>query len=219
VISAKKGASMNRKQFGLTILLALIAGLIGGMVSTHLFTDQNLYLVKSTKPQKVFEAEEFHVVDKNGEILAKFGMSNIYYSPAVELRMFTQGYRKKSGILMVAKESGSVINIYGNDRNNNIGIEMEVSNSGSASLEVGYGGTDITASLKGETIIEENKSHLELSSRESGSRVQLFDKNGMGRTVLGSLSLETIKTGEVHNRPESSLVLFDKDGKIIWSIP
>ena len=39
------------------------------------------------------------------------------------------------------------------------------------------------------------------------------------RAVLGSTSLELIKTGTIEKRPESSLVLFDKDGKVIWQTP
>ncbi len=47
----------------------------------------------------------------------------------------------------------------------------------------------------------------------------LSDKAGVMRAVLGISSLETEQTGVVEQRPESSLVLFDKAGKVIWSAP
>jgi hypothetical protein len=39
------------------------------------------------------------------------------------------------------------------------------------------------------------------------------------KAVLGATSTETIKTGEVRMRSESSPVLFDKDEKVIWKAP
>ena len=47
----------------------------------------------------------------------------------------------------------------------------------------------------------------------------LYDSNDSPRAVLGSYGIETIKTGEETRLPESSLVLFDKDGKVIWQAP
>ena len=39
------------------------------------------------------------------------------------------------------------------------------------------------------------------------------------RSVLGATALTTSRTGDVTQRSPSSLVLFDKDGKVIWSAP
>ena len=51
------------------------------------------------------------------------------------------------------------------------------------------------------------------------SHLTLSDKAGVIRAELGRTSLETEQTGVVQQRPESSLVLFDKAGKVIWSPP
>ena len=37
--------------------------------------------------------------------------------------------------------------------------------------------------------------------------------------MVGAISLNAIKTAEVTMRPESSLVLFDKDEKVMWKAP
>ncbi len=51
------------------------------------------------------------------------------------------------------------------------------------------------------------------------SALALRDKDGKGRAVLGTTELETIRTGESGKTAESSLVLFDKDGKGLWQAP
>ena len=47
----------------------------------------------------------------------------------------------------------------------------------------------------------------------------LRDESGQDRTVLGFTQLVDAKTGTVEKRPASSLVLFDKDGEVICSVP
>lgn len=49
-------------------------------------------------------------------------------------------------------------------------------------------------------------------------RLILRDSDSKTRVVLGSTELTTTK-GAVRKRPESSLVMFNKDGKLIWSAP
>ena len=54
---------------------------------------------------------------------------------------------------------------------------------------------------------------------DGSPRLELLDANSRARAVLGPTVLETIRTGESIERPESSLVLFDKDGKVLWRAP
>jgi len=64
---------MKSKQYGLMVILALIAGLIGGMVSSQLFTGKPVFAQKKSIPQKAVAAEEFLLVDKDGNLRASFG--------------------------------------------------------------------------------------------------------------------------------------------------
>jgi hypothetical protein len=52
-----------------------------------------------------------------------------------------------------------------------------------------------------------------------GPSLVLHDENEKTRAVLGHTALEATATGTVEQRPTSSLVLFDRDGKVIWSVP
>jgi hypothetical protein len=56
-------------------------------------------------------------------------------------------------------------------------------------------------------------------TKDNAPYLGLWDKNGTASAVLGATSLQTIKTEGVRMRPESSLMLFDKDGKVMWKVP
>jgi len=56
------------------ILLATLAGFMGGLISNHIFETRPAFAVKEPKYQKVVTAEEFRVVDKDGKMLGSFGI-------------------------------------------------------------------------------------------------------------------------------------------------
>lgn len=55
--------------------------------------------------------------------------------------------------------------------------------------------------------------------RDGRVGLSLTDEKGTTRAVLGHTSLERKRTGAVEQLPASSLVLFDKDGQVIWNAP
>lgn len=66
---------MGRKQYSLIVLLALVAGFIGGVVSSQIFVSGSLFTQKEPKPQKVVVAEKFRLVDKTGIVRAALGLT------------------------------------------------------------------------------------------------------------------------------------------------
>ena len=66
---------MNKKQYSLMLVLALVAGLVGGVVSSQFLMGQPAFAEKKAKPQKAIEAEEFRLVDKNGKTRAFLGIN------------------------------------------------------------------------------------------------------------------------------------------------
>lgn len=54
---------------------------------------------------------------------------------------------------------------------------------------------------------------------EGSPSLVLNDEKEHSRTVLGNVGLENTKTGSTENTGPSSLVLFGKDGKVIWRAP
>ncbi len=59
---------MNRKQFIFTVLLALLSGLMGGVLSIWFLMPPSV--LAQDEPQKVIEAHEFRVVDAVGRAWA-----------------------------------------------------------------------------------------------------------------------------------------------------
>ena len=66
---------------------------------------------------------------------------------------------------------------------------------------------------------KKGKERVYLSLDEDKPTLRLYDKKGKLRATLGRAGIETTRTGTIVERPESSLVLFDKAGKVIWSAP
>ncbi len=56
-------------------------------------------------------------------------------------------------------------------------------------------------------------------SRDGSPYLSLGDEKGKERATLGHTELKLTQTEEVIQRPASSLVLFDKEGKLIWRAP
>ena len=61
---------MSRKQHSLTVVLALIAGLVGGVISSEFFMGRLVYAEKKPTQEKVVRAEKFELVDKNNKVVA-----------------------------------------------------------------------------------------------------------------------------------------------------
>ena len=78
------------------------------------------------------------------------------------------------------------------------------------------GSAGVLLSSNGEKPRHRASFHL---SEDGSPGLILVDENGNVRAELGSTSVETTRTGVVEQRPESSLVLFNKKGKVIWSAP
>jgi len=71
---------MNRKQFIFTLLLALLSGLMGGVLSTWFLMPQ--LVPAQGSPQKVITAEQFQLVDKHGKVRGEFGVRD--YAAALQ---------------------------------------------------------------------------------------------------------------------------------------
>jgi hypothetical protein len=68
--------------------------------------------------------------------------------------------------------------------------------------------------LSGDT----NKERISLGVIADAPSLALTDGEGY-RTKIGSIDLTTTRTGESHKTSAASLVMFGKDGKIIWRAP
>ena len=66
---------------------------------------------------------------------------------------------------------------------------------------------------------DSKRCRAELSIGSNGEpSLNLYDEKGTMRTALGTVRIKVAKTGEIQNL-SSSLVFFDEDGKVHWSVP
>jgi hypothetical protein len=65
---------MNRKPQGTSIVLGLIAGLAGGVVSSLFLVGTPVFAEKAFQEPKVIKAEKFEIIDKNGRLRGEFGL-------------------------------------------------------------------------------------------------------------------------------------------------
>lgn len=54
---------------------------------------------------------------------------------------------------------------------------------------------------------------------DGGPRLELSDEKSQTRAAVGVTDLEATATGEARRTAESSVVLFDREGKVIWRAP
>lgn len=58
---------MNKKQYGLLLMVAVVAGLVGGVVSSWFLMGSPVFAQKAPEHEKVLQAERFEVVDQAGK--------------------------------------------------------------------------------------------------------------------------------------------------------
>lgn len=63
---------MNRKQYIILLVSAVIAALLGGLLSGYIFSEKS---VIAQETGTMLQAEQFRLVDKNGKILAVLAIS------------------------------------------------------------------------------------------------------------------------------------------------
>ena len=171
------------------MILSLVAGVIGGALSSKIFWRQE-EKPEDLELRKVIVANEIHLVDRQGKARWVLAFSKDG-EPSVT-------FVNKDGWAPMAMG----VNRYGFPFFNMV-------------LQPRKGGGPSIALMDGRM-----KNRAVLGLWEDGEPyLTLLDRSGQVRATLGSTILRDSLTGSSIRRPSSSLVLFDEDGKIIWSAP
>ena len=200
---------MNRKQYSLLLVLALVAGLVGGVVSSRLFTNQPVFAKEVTSKSKeifpelrVIMAKEIMLlgldrkprirlmVDQNGEPGLHF------YD---EQGTYRAGFSVGAGTPALTMHDKSGLRLQ-------IGL-MSLMSTGAewpTILLIDKKGVNRTIL----TLDPIGRPHLTLK-----------DDKDNARAILGYTSLKHTQTVIGGKRPPSSLVLFNERGEVIWEAP
>jgi hypothetical protein len=221
---------MSKKRFLLIFIAAVVSAFLGGYVSNQLYWTTNAGSNDNDKKQsiqsatihskfKVIEANQFRLVDPDGNCLAKLTIEeDESLSQFIDLPS-KEGSTNKSGLdLLKSKKSPKFPKTY------RAVLEMGT-NSGTMKIteekvELKKSSTQAILTSSGLTI--KDKSFISIyvdNIFAGGTAVKISDEKGKTRAILGAVDLQVMATGETQKRPESSIVLFGKDGKVIYSAP
>ncbi|MFX0199358.1 MAG: hypothetical protein ACFFCW_24810 [Candidatus Hodarchaeota archaeon] len=104
---------MYREEYILLLTLALVAGLVGGVISSQFLMSQPVFAEKKAVRQKVAEAEEFRLVDKSGRTLAALRLSREPKQPELVLFASTDpDYKTVLSPGMLWLQDGDVVRRY-----------------------------------------------------------------------------------------------------------
>jgi len=206
---------MSKKRFFLVLIAASVSAFLGGLVSNQLYLIKNTAANKNGEQKsilpsdheihpefKVIEANQFKLVDPEGNCLARLSIEE--YKSALNLLKPEQGQEyPKTYRAVLEMGRDSITMRMTKDR-----IELKAG-SNQASLVSG------SLTIKDKSVVSIYADNI----FKGGTAIEILDDEGKLRAVLGSVDLNVIATGEIRKRPESSLVLFGKDGKVVYSAP
>ncbi len=188
---------MSQPRHATILLVAVGSGLLGGALSVRLFPVAQVSAEE--RHAKVIEAEEFRVVEKDGKPCGRFHVD-----------------RDGRPALFLFDKHGEVRAVLG------------VTPSGSPHLALSDKDGRVRATLG---VWPDERAALFLNDKEEKTRVTVTvsadgspnlavsDRNGNVRAVFGGASLEVIPAPDFKNRSESSVALFDQQGKLMWAAP
>lgn len=225
---------MSRKRFLLIFIAASVSAFLGAFASNRLYLSTNAIandngkqaaniqsLEKNSPTEfKVVEANQFRLLDMEGKCLAKLTIEE-YFKSALDLLKSEQGqeYSKRYRAVLEMGTGATTMKITENNVEIKAGsIQTDLSNDSLTISDIKNGSKQTDPSDK-LTIREISRPRIRIIASKDFTTIKLYDKEGNERAALGSVNLNVIATGEVQKRPESSLVLFGKDGKVVYSSP
>ncbi len=222
---------MTRIESVYIVLLAVVAGWTGGMLSGAVLRSEPVIAQEPAAPTAV-TAEEFRVVGKDGKVRAVIGgqpdgsTSAAFYdlhgkvraemginaAGVSELALYDQGGKQPNpqgfAYLFVLPNGGPRLSLVGDAANLTIASERL---AGYATLKIEPDNTPVL-SLEGEA-----KGAALLTMLQDGSpSLTLYDPEGYRRAAL---EIKEFRVPGKEPMPKSSLTLYDKNEKVIWSVP
>ena len=184
---------LGRQKRRIRWLLGAIMLLIGGLVTAGVFkTIVTPVQAQGTAITKEIRAEAFIVYDENGKPRAMLGTT-----------------KDGSGLLLYAENGIPCAGLSVDEDGPSLSLYDE-----NSKLRVGLGTTTNSSGL---SLYDENsKPRVGLDTTKNGPTLRLFDENGNSRFMAGKITMIS-PNGKSIEYPESSLLLFGPDGKVIWS--
>jgi len=118
---------MNKENFALLVIVAVVSGLTGGAISTFLLMPPSV--LAQDGPQKVIEAEQFRVVDQDGNTRAKLGTGEL----GTYLNLFD--VKNQVRVMLTVNESKPTLILLHNDATTS-GVPMTLFTNQGPSIQI-----------------------------------------------------------------------------------
>ena len=203
------------KMIGAGVLAWIVAVVVMGQSSC------NMSQVGSGKVAKVIEAEQFILKDRNGRKRAALQMDKpggiefasglfLYDEEGKERAHLIVDFHGQSYLVFYNNNGEHIADLFG-------GWSQDGSDVPSLRLSNGKQHTELHSDWFG-IIGAGGAASMRADENNDGVSLRLNGKDGYS-AVLGSTQLSNTRTGTIEKRPESSLVFFNKDDKVIWQAP
>lgn len=198
------------------LLVAMTMGYVGGLLS-----QVNRQVATPTRlgAQNIVRAKAFELVDETGKTRGKFTM--VKNEPCLSLHDIAE---KQRGLFYLGPD-GIPILMLRNAAENNCGMFAVEKNATILSIDDDKSGRIVLQ-------LRDNKPDFYLSDEGGNPRLSfdmgtdgnspcmvLSDAGGLIRTTLGASIRMNTSTGNITRYPESSLVFYDKTGKLLQALP
>jgi len=186
---------MKRKQFAVIVFIALIGGIIGGILSNQMLS-KNFAFAQDEKPFKVLKAEKFELIDTKGR-------NRAYLSYVDDMAVLGMGDGLHSNYLLIVQKPDSV--------------SLSLHSSGGNSVEI-QSQPDLTSIIFYDKKITQMRLAFGLDAKGDPS-IRLYDDNENSRITIGNTQLTDSWTGSTIIRPEGSIIIFNKEGELTYQLP
>ena len=183
---------MKRKQYLLLVVLTVVAGLIGGAVSNYVLMAGEAVAQETKQHEKVITAEEFRLVDEEGDTLAILGEGGegVAETSGIGLWIYQKGAPFPAVSLSLDKDGKPMM------------VLLDMVNLKYSQLlpdAIKLDGSDVSIFLSTPGIFISKKGSIRawLSLSPDGNPyLKLYDKDDNLRTALGSTTINITATGE-----------------------
>jgi len=195
-------------------LLGAILIVVGGLSAPKVFeTTASLARAQTGGTVKEIRARSIVIEDENGKTRATLAANK----DGSNLALYDEKGKGRAG-LTVTKD-GPGLTLFDINGKNRAGLAVIKDGPGLVLYDESGNARAALGALKdGPTLAlynENSANRVGLTVTKDGPTLALYDKNGTPRFVAGKMAIE-MPDGKTIEYPESSLILYGPDGKVIW---